>query len=83
MVNRGFVVIMSMGSTERGRMVFIAAQIVVIAVAVISACGDWEFDWTTTEVFGGTLAHASRRPGIDVHAAGIDAQICDRDIECD
>jgi len=39
--------------------------------------------WTTTEVFGGTLADASRRPSIDVHAAGIDAQICDRDIECD
>ena len=83
MVNWGFVVIMSMGSTEGRRTVVIAALAVVIAVAVISACGDREFGRTTTEVFGGTLADASRRPNIDVHAAGIDAQICDRDIECD
>jgi hypothetical protein len=81
-VTRGFVVIMYMASTERGRIVAIAAQEVVVAVAAISACGVWEFGWTT-EGSGGTFAHASRRTGIDVHAAGIDAQICDRDIECD
>ena len=74
---------MSMGSTERRRAVVIAARVVVIAVAVISACGDWELGWTTIKGSGGTLADASRRTGIDVHAAEIDAQLCDRDIECD
>ncbi len=83
MENWGFVVIMSMGSTGRRRTVVIAALVVVIAVAVISACGDWELGWTTTKGSGGTLAHASRRTSIDVHAAEFDAQICDRDIECD
>jgi hypothetical protein len=83
MVNWGFVVIMSMGSTEGRRTVVIAALAVVIAVAVISACGDSELGWTTTKGSGGTPAVSSRRTGIDVHAAEFDAQICDRDIECD
>jgi hypothetical protein len=83
MVDWMFVVIMSMRSTERRRTVVIPALAVVIAVAVSSACGDWEVGWTTTKGSGGTLADASRRTSIDVHAAEIDAQICDRDIECD